>query len=119
MPEFSKEFFATLVKSIDPAKLPSDGFTPESLITTLTPILFDPSVDAKRVNLDSNVDLVKNSANNFYEGLTQKEVEDFDYMSNILSNFEEEYKELDEDVAIKLICDYQIFFLNRSGYKYT
>jgi dipeptidyl-peptidase-3 len=77
MPEFSKEFFATLVKSIDPAKLPSDGFTPESLITTLTPILFDPSVDAKRVNLDSNVDLVKNSANNFYEGLTQKEVEDY------------------------------------------
>jgi len=77
MPEFSKEFFATLVKSIDPAKLPSDGFTPESLITTLTPILFDSSVDAKRVNLDSNVDLVKNSANNFYEGLTQKEVEDY------------------------------------------
>jgi hypothetical protein len=45
--------------------------------------------------------------------LTQKEVEDFDYMNNILSNFEEEYEELEEEVAFKLICDYQISFLKK------
>ncbi len=45
--------------------------------------------------------------------LTQKEVEDFDYMSNILSNFEEEYEELEEDLCFKLICDYQISFLKK------
>jgi hypothetical protein len=45
--------------------------------------------------------------------LTQEEVEDFDYMSNILSNFEEEYEELEEEVAFKLICYYQISFLKK------
>ena len=50
--------------------------------------------------------------------LNQKEVEDFDYMSNILSNFEEEYEELEEEVAFKLICDYQISFLKKLQAKY-
>ena len=42
--------------------------------------------------------------------LTQEEVEDFDYLSDILYNYEEEFGELDEDEAIELICDYQIYF---------
>jgi hypothetical protein len=45
--------------------------------------------------------------------LTQKEVEDYDYLSNILSNFEKEFEELEEEVALKLICDYQISFLKK------
>ena len=45
--------------------------------------------------------------------LTQKEVEDFDYLSDILYNYEDEFGELDEDEAIKLICDYQIYFLKK------
>ena len=40
--------------------------------------------------------------------LTQKEVEDFNYLSDILYNYEEEFGELDDDEVIKLICDYQI-----------
>jgi dipeptidyl-peptidase-3 len=47
------------------------------LISTLTPVIFDPKVDGKKVNLDPDADLIKTSAVNFYEGLTQKEVEDF------------------------------------------
>ena len=43
--------------------------------------------------------------------LTQKQVEDFDYLSDILYNYEDEFGELEEDDVIKLICDYQIYFL--------
>jgi len=39
--------------------------------------MFDSKVDAKRVNLDAGVDHIANSANNYYEGLTEKEVVDF------------------------------------------
>ena len=45
--------------------------------------------------------------------LTRREVEDFDYLSDILYNYEDEFGELDEDEAIKLICDYQIYFLKK------
>ncbi|MCK5210343.1 MAG: dihydrofolate reductase, partial [Cyclobacteriaceae bacterium] len=43
----------------------------------LTPIIYDPNVDAKRVNLESEVDLLETSANNFYEGLTQPEAQEY------------------------------------------
>ncbi len=42
--------------------------------------------------------------------LTQKEVEDLDYLLNLLSNFEEEFGEFEDDEAIGLVCDYQIYF---------
>lgn len=45
--------------------------------------------------------------------LTQKEVEDFDYLDNIISNYEEEFGELEEEDVINLICDYQIYFLKK------
>ncbi len=45
--------------------------------------------------------------------LTQKEVEDFDYLENIISNYEDEFGELEEDDVINLICDYQIYFLKK------
>lgn len=77
-PGFSKEYFKELVKNSDQKEFPlAKGETVDKLVTKLTPILFDPAVDAKKVNLDPAVDQVKNSAVNFYEGVTQKEVEDF------------------------------------------
>jgi len=45
--------------------------------------------------------------------LTRSEVENFDYLKNIISNYEEEFGELDDDEVIKLICDYQIYFLKK------
>ncbi len=77
-PEFSQEFFAELVKSIPAETLPlGDGETVAALLAKLDPILFDPEVDPKRVNLDPNVDMIASSATNFYEGVTQKEVENY------------------------------------------
>lgn len=79
VPEFSSTYFAEVVKSIDPAKLPlSKGETVEGLITKLTPILFDPTVYPKKTNQAEGVDLIKTSANNYYgDGVSQAEVEAF------------------------------------------
>ncbi|MEZ4428698.1 MAG: dihydrofolate reductase [Nannocystaceae bacterium] len=77
-PRFSAEFFAQAVAKADPTKLPlGAGESPEALAARLTPILFDPSVDAKRVNRADGIDQVQGSAINFYEGVTQAEVEAF------------------------------------------
>lgn len=43
--------------------------------TDLVEILFNPDLFAKKVNLDSSQDVVATSAVNFYEGVTQPEVE--------------------------------------------
>jgi len=79
IPGFSREYFSELVQNSDSSKFPlAEGETIDQLISTLTPIIFDRGVDSKKVNLDSNSDLIKTSAVNFYDsGLTQKEVEDF------------------------------------------
>jgi dipeptidyl-peptidase-3 len=77
MPEFSAEYFATLVNNTNKGQFPLEGETKEAFIQTMTPILFDPNRDVKRVNQDEGVDLVAASANNYYEGVTQKEAEEF------------------------------------------
>lgn len=77
MPEFSKEYFAELVKNSEGVFPLQSKETNEDLIKKLTSILFDPNVDSKKVNLDEGVDLIKTSATNYYEGVTQKEVEDY------------------------------------------
>jgi len=78
IPEFSKEYFAKLVGETDEYELPLQNMEkPDDLIKKLTPILFDPKIDGMKVNQDPNVDMVKSSAVNFYEGVTQKEVEAF------------------------------------------
>lgn len=40
-------------------------------------IIFDPNIDKKTIDLTAGVDVVTASCNNFYSGLTQKEVEDY------------------------------------------
>ncbi len=78
IPEFSPDYFATLVKESDGVEFPlAGGQTVDDLIAFLRPILFDPSVDAKKVSQDSSKDLVTNSAVNFYEGVSQAEVENY------------------------------------------
>ncbi len=78
LPEFSKEYFTELIAGSDEYELPLQNMErPDDLIKKLTPIMFDPKVDAMKVNQDPKYDLVKSSAVNFYDGVTQKEVEDF------------------------------------------
>jgi dipeptidyl-peptidase-3 len=75
VPECSFEYFESLVKASDATQLPLNGKTVEAFLAEMKPIIFDPKVDAKSVDLASGIDNVKASANNFYEGVTQAEVE--------------------------------------------
>jgi dipeptidyl-peptidase-3 len=78
VPECSKEFFTELVHKVEPAKLPLiNGESIDNFISFITPIIFDPSISAKKVELDPAKDLVTASAVNFYEGVNQKEVTEF------------------------------------------
>ena len=78
VPTFSQAFFAEAVLGIDPAKLPlAEGETAEALVQKLTPLIFDPAVMPKRVNQAAGQDLIATSACNYYEGVTQREVEQF------------------------------------------
>ncbi len=78
LPEISKEYFAELVKNSDAKAFPLEkGESVNKLIKFLTPIIFDPEIDSQRVVLDPNVDVIKASATNYYEGVTQAEVENY------------------------------------------
>lgn len=77
-PEFSKSFFIEALQGADKALLPLDRFgTTEELCQTLCRVIFEPDVLPKRVNKAEGADVVASSACNFYEGVSQKEVEDF------------------------------------------
>ncbi len=77
-PEFSKEFFAETVQSIDNSFLPlKEGESKDDLIANLSPVIFDPAIDAKRVNQAAGEDLILTSACNYYDGVTQEEAESF------------------------------------------
>ncbi|HEY1031020.1 MAG TPA: hypothetical protein VGD89_04560, partial [Flavipsychrobacter sp.] len=78
LPECKYEYFAELVKNSDQSLLPKEqGETVEAFLTRIKPLIYDPKVEPKVVDLRPNVDNVVNSSNNFYEGVTQKEVEAF------------------------------------------
>ena len=78
IPGFSEQFLRDIVQRIDPGLLPlGKGQTPQQLLDVLIPVMFDPDVLPKRVNKADGVDLVLTSACNFYEGVTQAEVEAF------------------------------------------
>lgn len=69
-PEFSQAFFDAQVKALPKNKQPKD-------LATLKKVIFDPSYMAKKVNQAEGQDLIVTSASNLYEGVTQKEVEDY------------------------------------------
>jgi dipeptidyl-peptidase-3 len=49
----------------------------EEFVLHFADLVFDSSLDAKRLSLDAKNDLVRNSACNFYENISQEEAEDF------------------------------------------
>ncbi len=76
LPEFNFEYLKELLNKTDASKLPLEkGQSVMQFAEWLKPIMFDPLVDGKEVNLAKDVDHIKESANNFYSGLTQAEVE--------------------------------------------
>jgi dipeptidyl-peptidase-3 len=74
---FPQDYLPTLLEQSDAAQLPLEGKSTADLARTLTPILFDPKVDAKTTNLDAGIDNIAGSANNFYRGVTAAQVESF------------------------------------------
>lgn len=84
VPGFTPEFFRAALDSMELSKLPlAEGETLEILCEKVFPVIFDPEVMPKRVNQADGEDLVLTSAANYYEGVTQKEVEAFyDAMKN-------------------------------------
>lgn len=78
VPGFPETYLRELVDSVDVSCLPlEEGETVEAMCGKLFPVIFDPSVMPKRVNQTDGEDLVTTSAANYYEGVTQKEAEDF------------------------------------------
>ena len=69
--EFTKEWFSQMVdKYVDPQELSIEK-------SLLYDIIFDPTLYAVRLNQTDGVDMVTESACNYYEGVTMKEVEKF------------------------------------------
>ena len=78
MPEFSRSFFEQLLKD-------TNIFLDEEVVN----VIFDPSTDAKKVNLDPEKGLLLGSATNFYDSdITAQEVDAY-YASKVDDNKEE------------------------------
>jgi dipeptidyl-peptidase-3 len=76
LPECSYEFFAEAVKASDASQLPLDaGESVDAFLQRIKPIIFDPTFEPKVVDQRPDVDNVASSSNNFYEGVTQAEVD--------------------------------------------
>ena len=67
IPSFTPEYFKSLLREVGA----------EQLYGEVERVIFDPKYMAKRVVLDEGKDLVQASANHYYEGVTQEEVEKF------------------------------------------
>ena len=77
-PLFTEDFFRNEVLAIDSKLLPlNDGESVTSLLNELCPVIFDPTILPKRVDKSDGKDIVRSSACNYYDGVSQHEVEEF------------------------------------------
>ena len=67
-PEFCREWFAEQLKGVDTGEVSHEQ---------IVEILFNPTLYPSRLNQTAGVDMIAASAGNYYEGLTQAEVEKF------------------------------------------
>ena len=67
-PEFSREWFMAQLEGVDTGVVSHDE---------LAEVIFNPELYASRLNQTAGVDMIAASAGNYYEGLTQAEVEKF------------------------------------------
>lgn len=75
---FSEAYFNELLAQSDWAdfKLTS-GKSFEAIIQEIKKVIFNPEIEKKRVNLESDKDLIQSSSNNYYQGVSQIEAETF------------------------------------------
>ncbi len=78
-PEFSKEFFTDelLANSSEEGFPMVKGESKAEFIAKITDVIFNMDSNFKKVNKSPDIDVITNSAVNFYEGVTQNEVEAF------------------------------------------
>lgn len=78
LPDFTPADFKGFVENTPADSLPlAEGETKEALLDKLGPVIFDASFEPRGTSKDPDADLVTSSFNNFYEGVTQAEVEAF------------------------------------------
>lgn len=70
-PAFSREFLENQVAALSPDSLPNVD------LAQIYEVIFNPEVMPKKVNQAEGEDLILTSATNIYEGVNQKEVEDY------------------------------------------
>lgn len=78
-PGFSEEYFSELIDQSNSDGFPvAEGKTLEETISLIKPVIFDPTVMAKKIVQEEGKDMITNSAVNFYgDDITQSEVESF------------------------------------------
>ena len=69
-PTFDRSFIEAQIKTLPAEKIPAN-------LNDLMRVMFEPEFMAKKVNQAAGVDIIQTSATNLYEGVTQKEVEDY------------------------------------------
>lgn len=77
-PEFSETFFSDAVNASPANSLPlAENQTTDDLLNEILPVMFRPDILPVKVNKHDGEDLVKTSACNFYEEVSQQDVEEF------------------------------------------
>ena len=78
IPEFTPEYLLQEMEAVDSKMLPlREGQNISQLFEELKPVIFNTDVLPKRVNKEQGVDLICSSSCNFYQKVTQEEVERF------------------------------------------
>jgi dipeptidyl-peptidase-3 len=91
LPEFTEEYFKTLVQNTPEDHLPIAAFgSKDQLVSALWPAMADPAIDSKSVNTADGVDLLRTSATNLYENVSQAEA----------SRFYQEIKDPNDDTPV-------------------
>ena len=77
IPAFEESYFEDLIYNSEGEFPLNPGESLEQFILRIIPIIFNPEIDSKRVNLDPDDDIISSSANNYYNAVSQDEVEKF------------------------------------------
>ena len=78
IPACSATYFQSLIMHCNATALPTaKGETTQAFWKRVEPLFYDMSIEPKCVDLTAGIDNVVASSNNFYEGVTQNEVEAF------------------------------------------
>ncbi|MDA3892657.1 MAG: dihydrofolate reductase [Salinivirgaceae bacterium] len=92
-PKLSQDIYAEYLSNCNEQQLPLlHNETVEQFTERIIPIIFEPQIGSKKIVLDASKDIIAESATNFYDGLTESEVNEY------ISNF----KQPDEDRPLSI-----------------